>query len=95
MKVKHGTIDEDIYYFDDSGFLMGKILSQIVVTGLEKPQKAKILQPSARKCVMLVQGVGATGKRTPPFLIFAGKVLISDWFHTISRDWVFHVSPTG
>jgi hypothetical protein len=44
----------------------------------------------------LVQGVGATGKRIPPFLIFAGKVLISNWFtEDLPRDWVIQVSPTG
>lgn len=54
---------------------MGKISSQLVVTGSEKPGKVKKLQ---REWVTLVQGVGVTGKRIPPFLIFAGKVLISN-----------------
>jgi hypothetical protein len=29
------------------------------------------------------------------FLIFAGKVLISNWFHNLPHDWVIQVSPTG
>ncbi|KAH6511176.1 hypothetical protein HBI81_244480 [Parastagonospora nodorum] len=74
---------------------MGKISSQLVVTGSEKPGKAKKLQPGDREWVTLVQGVGATGKVIPPFLIFAGKVLISNWFHDLPRDWVIQVSPTG
>jgi hypothetical protein len=32
-----------MYNFDKSGFLMGKISSQLVVTGLEKPRKRKKL----------------------------------------------------
>jgi hypothetical protein len=78
MKEKYGIVDKDMYNFDESGFLIGKISSQLVITGLEKPRKTKKLQPSDREWVTLVQGVRATGKRIPPFLIFAGKVLISN-----------------
>ena len=76
IKAKYGIADEDTYNFDKSGFLMGKITSQLVVTGSEKPGKTKKLQPGDREWVTLVQGVGATGKVIPPFIIFAGKVLI-------------------
>ena len=54
MKEKYGIIDEDIWNFDESGFLMGKITSQLVVTGSEKPGKAKKLQPGDREWVTLV-----------------------------------------
>jgi hypothetical protein len=86
MKAKYGIADEDMYNFDKSGFLMGKISSQLVVTGSEKPGKRKKLQPGDREWTTLVQAIGATGKRIPPFLIFAGKVLISTWFHDLPRD---------
>ena len=43
-----------MYNFDKSGFLMGKISSQLVVTGLEKPRKRKKLQPGDREWVTLV-----------------------------------------
>jgi hypothetical protein len=96
IKAKYGILDEDTWNFDESGFLMGKITSQLVVTGSEKPGKAKKLQPGDREWTTLVQAVGATGKRIPPFIIFAGKVLISTWFKLgIPRDWVIQVSPTG
>jgi hypothetical protein len=32
MKAKYGIADEDIQNFDESGFLIGKISSQLVVT---------------------------------------------------------------
>jgi hypothetical protein len=95
MKAKYGIADEDMYNFDESGFLMGKISSQLVVTGSEKPGKRKKLQPGDREWTTLVQAIGATGKRIPPFLIFAGKVLISTWFYDLPRDWVIQVSSTG
>jgi hypothetical protein len=43
MKAKYSIVDDDIYNFNESGFLIGKILSQLVVTGIEKPRKAKKL----------------------------------------------------
>ena len=96
MKAKYGILDEDTWNFDESGFLMGRITSQLVVTGSEKPGKAKKLQPSDREWTTLIQAVGATGKRIPPFIIFAGKVLISTWFDLgIPRDWVIQVSPNS
>lgn len=95
MKAKYGISDEDTYNFDESGFLMGKISSQLVVTGSEKPGKQKKLQPGDREWVTLVQGVGATGRVIPPFIIFAGKVLISTWFNDLPRDWIVEVSSTG
>jgi hypothetical protein len=95
-KAKYGIVDEDIYNFDETGFIMGKILSQSVITGSDKPGRTKQIQPGNREWVTLIQGVGATGKRIPAFLIFAGKVLISTWFtEDLPRDWVIQVSPTG
>jgi hypothetical protein len=54
-------------------------------------------QPAGNcKWVTLVQAVGTMGKRIPPFIIFAGKVLISTWFELgIPCDWVIQVSPNG
>jgi hypothetical protein len=95
MKEKYGIIDEDTYNFDESGFIMGKISSQLIVIGSDKPGKRKKIQPGDREWTTLIQGVGAAGQRTPPFLIFAGKVLISTWFYDLPRDWVIQVSPTG
>jgi hypothetical protein len=62
IKAKYSIVDEDTYNFDETGFLMGKISSQLIVTGSEKPGKRKKLQPGDREWVTLVQGVGATGK---------------------------------
>jgi hypothetical protein len=39
MKAKYGITDEDTWNFDESGFMMGTISSQLVVTGSEKPRK--------------------------------------------------------
>ena len=69
-------MDDDIYNFDETGFMIGKILSQLVITGLEGYGKKKRIQPGNREWVTVIQGVGALGRRLPPFVIFVGKVLI-------------------
>lgn len=74
---------------------MGKILSQLVITGSEGSGKRKRIQPGNREWVTVIQGVGALGRRIPPFVVFAGKVLINTWFEDLPRDWVLEVSPNG
>ena len=44
-KAKYGIVDEDIYNFDETDFIMGKILSQSVITGSDKPGRTKKIQP--------------------------------------------------
>jgi hypothetical protein len=96
VKAKYGILDEDTWNFDEIGFLMSKITSQLAVTGLDKPEKAKELQPGDCEWTTLIQAVGTTEKRILPFIIFAGKVLISTWFELgIPRNWVIQVSPNG
>jgi hypothetical protein len=66
-------VDEDVYNLDETGFLMGKISPQLVVTGSEKPGKAKKLQPGDREWTTLVQAIGARGRVIPPFLRLANR----------------------
>jgi hypothetical protein len=94
-KQKWGIIDDDIYNFDETGFMMGKILSQMIITGSEYSGRRKKIQPGNREWVTVIQGVGAAGHLLPPFVIFAGKVLINTWFEDLPRDWVIEVSPNG
>ena len=84
-----------MYNFDESGFLMGKTSAQLVVTGSEKPGKRKKLQPGDREWCTLIQGVAATGRAIPPFILFTGKVLISTWFSNTPPDWILHKTATG
>jgi hypothetical protein len=93
-KAKYGITDEDMYNFDETGFMMGVIHSQIVFTGSEK-HSTKSLQPGNCGWVTNIQGVNAKEWAIPLFLIFSGKVLITSWFHNLPRDWVIKVSPNG
>ncbi|KAF2741722.1 DDE-domain-containing protein, partial [Sporormia fimetaria CBS 119925] len=95
VKEKYGIQDEDTYNFDETGLMMGQIKAQMVFTGSEKRNAPKRIQPGNREWVTVIQGISAAGWAIPPFVIFAGKVLISSWYKDVPRDWVLEVSPNG
>ncbi len=74
---------------------MGKISTQMVITGSEAAGRKKVIQPGNREWVTIIQGVGATGHLIPPFVIFTGSVLIDVWFKDLPRDWILEVSPNS
>ena len=76
-RAKHGIADEDTYNFDETGFMIGKISSQLVVTGSERRHQPKAIQPGNREWVTVIQGINAQGWAIPPFIIFAGKYHLS------------------
>jgi len=96
-KATYGICDDDTYNFDETGFMMGKISSQLVVTGSEKRSRPKTIQPGNREWVTVIQGINATGWAIPPFIVFAGKYHLSAWYQedNIPRDWAIAVSDNG
>lgn len=69
---KYGILEDDIYNFDETGFMMGIISTAMVVTSSEKRGKAKLSQPSNCEWATVIQGIG-TQKAIPPFIILAGQ----------------------
>ena len=58
---KYGILLDDIYNFDETGFLMGMIASGMVVTGSEKRGKPKSVQPGSREWITVIQAINAEG----------------------------------
>ncbi|KAH8636379.1 hypothetical protein IG631_08214 [Alternaria alternata] len=95
-KAKYSICDDDVYNFDEAGFIMGKITTQLVVTGSERRGRPKAIQPGNREWVTVIQGINAAGWAVPPFLIFAGQYHRSAWYEEdIPRDWAIAVSDNG
>jgi hypothetical protein len=96
-KAKYGICDNDVYNFDEAGFMMGKITQQLVVTGSERRGRPKAIQPGDREWVTVIAAINAAGWSVPPFLIFAGKYHLSAWYEEaeIPRDWAIAVSDNG
>jgi hypothetical protein len=96
-KAKYGICDDDVYNFDEAGFMMGKITTQLVVTGSERRGRPKAIQLGNREWVTAIAAINAAGWSVPPFLIFAGQYHLSAWYEEaeIPRDWVIAVSDNG
>ncbi|KAI1676597.1 hypothetical protein KJE20_13846 [Pyrenophora tritici-repentis] len=71
-KAKYGICDEDVYNFDEAGFIMGKITTQLVITGAERRGRLKSIQPlSDEYCA------GLWKRRMPTELLWQRDVRVS------------------
>ncbi|KAH5822262.1 hypothetical protein HBI94_090420 [Parastagonospora nodorum] len=97
MKAKHGILDDDMYNFDESGFMMGQISTGAVVTASERRGRPKTVQQGNREWTTVIQGVNATGWAIPPFIIFKGCYYLSAWYkeEDLPHNWVIAVSKNG
>jgi hypothetical protein len=94
---KYGIAEEDIYNFDEAGFLMGVIVIVKVVTSSESRNCPKAAQPGNREWVSIIQGINSYGWAIPPFIIFKGQNHLSAWYEDseLLRDWVITLSENG
>jgi DDE superfamily endonuclease/helix-turn-helix, Psq domain len=94
---KYGILDDDIYNFDETGFMMGVITTSMVVTRAERNGMAKLKQPGNREWVTVIQGVNALGWSLPPFVVVKGVYHLSSWREEsrFPDDWRIHVSDNG
>ena len=60
-KQAYGIPNNNIYNFNETGFIMGKISSQLVVTGSEQQRQPKAIQPGNCKWVTVIQAINAAG----------------------------------
>jgi hypothetical protein len=79
-KTEYAIHEDDIYNFDETGFMMGKIQPVMIVTGTERKKMAKKIQPGNRDWATVVACGSSTGYTTPPFIILAGKEHLQAWY---------------
>ena len=96
-KAKYGILDEDTYNFDETGFKMGVIGSRIVITGTERRQAPKSIQPGNTEWVTAIVAASAAGWPVPPFIIFKGARYFDTWYQALADrpQWVLSVSEKG
>ncbi|KAK8092163.1 uncharacterized protein PG998_015176 [Apiospora kogelbergensis] len=94
IKAKYGIVDEDMYNFDETGFMMGMIGSTLVVTRADRHGKAKSVQPGNREWSTAIECINSQGWCIPPFLIVRGQYHLSSWASEcdLPRNWV--IKPT-
>jgi hypothetical protein len=94
---KYNIQSEDIWNFDETGFMMGIIQSGMVVTGSERQGRPKSIQPGNREWITAIPAINAEGQSIPPFIIGAGQYHLANWYRdsNLPGDWVIATSQNG
>ncbi|KAJ3521022.1 hypothetical protein NM208_g13473 [Fusarium decemcellulare] len=94
---KYGIRSDDIWNFDETGFLMGMIATEMVVTGSERRSKPKSVQPGNREWITVIQAINAEGQAIQPFIIGAGQYHLANWYQdsNLPGDWAITTTQNG
>jgi hypothetical protein len=94
---KYGIQSDDIWNFDETGFMMGVISSGMVVTCAERHGRPKSVQPGNREWVTVIQAINAAGWAIEPFIVVAGQNHLSNWYQecNLPRDWAIITTQNG
>jgi len=77
---KYGVAESDIYNFDETGFMMGVISTDMLVTNAGRCSSVKLSRLPGCEWVTVIQGINSQGWMIPPFIIVAGKYHLSTWY---------------
>lgn len=96
-RARYGIVDDDVYNFDETGFMMGVISSVMVVTTSDRHFRASLAQPGNREWATVIQGVNARGWTIPPFVILKGQYHLANWYTEcdLPGDWVLASTQNG
>ena len=83
-KAMCGILVKDTYNFDEAGFQMGVIGSRMVITGSERRQTPKYIQPGNTEWVTTIIAANAQGWAIPP-IILKGAEQYDTWHDTLSQ----------
>jgi hypothetical protein len=94
---KYGIRSDDIWNFDETGFMMGMISTGKVVTSAERRGRPKSVQPGSREWVTVIEAISAEGQSIPPFIIVKGKKHLRSWYEgsSLPVDWAIALSENG
>lgn len=59
---------------------MGILGTTTVVTSSDRTSKPKLIQPSNREWVIVIQSINSSSWAVPPFLVFKGKWHLASWY---------------
>jgi hypothetical protein len=94
---KYGIRLDDIWNFDETGFIMGMISTRKVATRAQRRGKPKSIQPGSREWVTVIEGINAAGWAIPPFIIVTGKHHLRNWYEgsSLPSDWAIATTQNG
>jgi hypothetical protein len=91
----YGILNQDVYNFDETGFMMGVASTSKVVTSSDTIGRAVDVQPGNRDWVTTIECINASGWSIPPFVILSGKLHQASWYRDLPADWVIALSDNG
>jgi hypothetical protein len=76
---------------------MGIIMVGMVVTGSERQERPKSVQPRNREWITVIQAINTEGQSIAPFIISTGQYHLSNWYREgdLPGDWAITISPNG
>ncbi|KAJ3453980.1 hypothetical protein MRS44_018612 [Fusarium solani] len=94
---KYGITLADIYNFDEAGFMMGMIASEMVVTGADRRERPKSVQPGNREWATVIQAINAEGWAIQPLIVVAGQHHLASWYResSLPGDWAIATTHNG
>jgi hypothetical protein len=94
-RVAYGIADQDMFNFDETGFMMGIASTSKVVTSSDTISRATVVQPGNREWVTTIECINASGWSIPPFVILSGRLHQASWYQDLPPDWAVAVSDNG
>src|SRR5436190_1377067 len=79
-KDQYRILDDDTYNFDETGFMLGVIGSELVVTGTERRNQPKSIQPGNCEWITAIITINMLGWWIPPFLLFSWQYHLQAWY---------------
>ncbi|KAF4417492.1 hypothetical protein FACUT_12155 [Fusarium acutatum] len=94
---KYGIRSDDIWNFDETGFMMGVISSAMVITSSERRGRPKSVQPGNREWVTAIQAINAEGQAIDPFIVVAGQYHLANWYResNLPATWAIATTKNG
>src|SRR6478752_6051349 len=94
---KYGIRSDDIWNFDETGFMMGVISSGIVITSSERRGNPKSVQPGNREWVTAIQAINAEGRAIDPYMVVAGQYHLANWYQesNLPGTWAIATTQNG
>lgn len=91
---EHHIPDENIFNYDESGFIMGQGNSSKVAVPSYK-NRTYVKSTEGRDSCTVIEAISMTGEALIPSIIFKGKTLRTGWIADDAPDYYYSVSKCG
>ena len=91
---QHQIPNENIFNYDESGFIMGQGKSSRVAVPSYK-NRTYVKSTEGRDSCTVIEAINMSGEKLIPGIIFKGQTLRTGWFNDDASDYYYSVSKCG